>query len=214
MLIEIISILLLRSLREYTYICIYTYLLWLRHFYITSFNTFQFQLIIEEVDTKFYFSFTHGQFNAFRSKIRTTAKRNPSEFNLEDIFGTVSFAKDKYPNTVPYAKGSIRDNILIDIFDNNDLNKPNHSSASVAPRRRNQQPQVFVSNNKWELLNFHTWIFELQWDFLHRSGMNDYNVSGQFKMFPWEDISKTTTERKQWIPEKGEHTIPNIFHFS
>lgn len=70
---------------------------------------------------------------------------------MEDLFGTVSFAKEtisKYPTTVPIAKGTTRNNsILSDIFDNN--NDQKHSSANVAVQRRRQpQQQVFVSNNK------------------------------------------------------------------
>lgn len=69
---------------------------------------------------------------------------------MEDIFGTVSFAKDsttsKYPNTVPFAKGVMKNgNALSDIFDNSDT-KPMHSSANLAPRRKSQQ--VFVSNHR------------------------------------------------------------------
>lgn len=74
-----------------------------------------------------------------------------NEFNLEDLFGSVptSFTKDtttKYPNTVPFVKGSFRGSILGDIFDNNtDFNK--HSSATVALRRKSKNSSSFFSSN-------------------------------------------------------------------
>ncbi|XP_055596368.1 probable serine/threonine-protein kinase DDB_G0268078 isoform X2 [Uranotaenia lowii] len=87
------------------------------------------------------------------SRIKSTKKAN-HEFKLEDLFGTVSFAKDsttaKYPNTVPFAKGSMKNganNGMTDIFDNSDNIKPTHSSANIVPRRKSQQ--VFVSNNRF-----------------------------------------------------------------
>lgn len=85
----------------------------------------------------------------FRSRIKSTKKSN-AEFKLEDLFGTVSFGKDtkssKYPNTVPFAKGTMKNgDALTDIFDNSDT-KPSHSSANIVPRRKNQQ--VFVSNGR------------------------------------------------------------------
>lgn len=66
------------------------------------------------------------------------SKPPKKEFNLEDLFGSISFntAKDKYPNTVPFAKDSLRSSILGDIFDNSDHK---HSSATVAFRRKNSQ---------------------------------------------------------------------------
>jgi hypothetical protein len=72
-----------------------------------------------------------------------------ADFKLDDLFGAVSFSQ--YPNTVPFAKVTNRNNILGDLFDNS-ADKPNHSSASVAPRRGRQaqplQQQVFISSNK------------------------------------------------------------------
>jgi male germ cell-associated kinase len=74
-----------------------------------------------------------------------TVKPVKSDYKLDDLFGAVSF--QQYPNTVPFAKVTNRNNILGDLFDNSD-NKPSHSSASIAPRRGRQPQQVFVSNNK------------------------------------------------------------------
>ncbi|XP_055550551.1 uncharacterized protein LOC129733030 isoform X2 [Wyeomyia smithii] len=86
------------------------------------------------------------------SKIKSS-KKSITEFKVEDIFGTVSFAKDsttsKYPNTVPFAKGVMKNgNAFSDIFDNSDT-KPMHSSANIVPRRKNQQ--VFVSNHSSDI---------------------------------------------------------------
>lgn len=82
---------------------------------------------------------------SFRSKIKS-AKRNPNDFKIEDLFETVPHAK--YPTTVPITKATTRNNsILSDLFDNNSDQK--HLSASVAlQRKRQQSQQVFVSNNK------------------------------------------------------------------
>lgn len=67
-----------------------------------------------------------------------TSKPPKKEFNLEELFGSISFntTKDKYPNTVPFAKDTLRSSILGDIFDNSDHK---HSSATVAFRRKNSQ---------------------------------------------------------------------------
>ncbi|XP_058820005.1 uncharacterized protein LOC131682505 [Topomyia yanbarensis] len=121
------------------------------------------------------------------SRIKSTKKTNP-EFKVEDIFGAVSFSKDsstsKYPNTVPFAKGVMKNgNTLTDIFDNSDYTKPSHSSANIAPRRKNQQ--VFVSNSS----------------FATDSEFNGVNAS--FKLFPWEDAPKNAPERKQLVPDIG-----------
>lgn len=85
-----------------------------------------------------------------RSKIKS-AKRNPNDFKIDDLFGTSSYSKDatKYPTTVPIIKATTRNNsILSDLFDKNSDQK--HFSAGV-PLQRRRQPsqQVFVSNNKW-----------------------------------------------------------------
>lgn len=61
----------------------------------------------------------------------------------------MSFTKEypsKYPNTVPITKNSSRNMGRFNISDLYD-GKPNHSSASLAPRRQQSQ-QVFVSNQK------------------------------------------------------------------
>lgn len=78
------------------------------------------------------------------------SKPAKKEFNIEDLFGSVSFSttsKDsKYPNTVPFAKDTFRSSILGDIFDNSDHK---HSSATVVfSRRKNPAAaqQVFISN--------------------------------------------------------------------
>lgn len=91
----------------------------------------------------------HLMDNYCRSRIKST-KKSSGEFKLEDLFGTVSFGKDsknsKYPNTVPFAKGAMKNgDAVTDIFDNSN-SKPSHSSANIAPRRKNQQ--VFVSNGR------------------------------------------------------------------
>lgn len=112
-------------------------------------------LNLNEIINKYFYFFPP----IFRSKIKPSKQQSDSNnktitnFKLEDLFGTVSFSKDyptKFPNTVPLAKGSIRNsNNFNHIFDDPDnVNKPNHSSASMAPRRRPAQPQVFVSNNR------------------------------------------------------------------
>ncbi|KAL1396474.1 hypothetical protein pipiens_002683 [Culex pipiens pipiens] len=117
------------------------------------------------------------------SKVKSS-KKTGNEFKLEDLFGTVSFSKDsgpsKYPNTVPFAKGSMKNNGLTDIYDNSDA-KPSHSSANIAPRRKNQQ-QVFVSNNSFSTNN---------------------GVNAAFKLFPWEDVPRNAPEKKQWVPDSG-----------
>lgn len=86
----------------------------------------------------------------FRSKVRVS-KPTKKEFNIEDLFGTVAFSstskESKYPNTVPFAKDTLRSSILGDIFDNTDHK---HSSATVVFNRRKatQNPstqQVFLS---------------------------------------------------------------------
>lgn len=86
-----------------------------------------------------------------RSKVKSSKRmNNANEFKIEDLFGTVSFSKDSsnYPTTVPIAKGTTRNNTLLnDIFDTD--NK--HASASVALPRRRQPQQVFISNNKYEI---------------------------------------------------------------
>lgn len=83
---------------------------------------------------------------SFRSKVKS-AKRNPNDLKIDDLFGAV-YSKDnsKYPTTVPIAKATTRNNsILSDLFDNNTDQK--HFSASVAlQRRRPPSQQVFVSN--------------------------------------------------------------------
>ncbi|XP_062706989.1 probable serine/threonine-protein kinase DDB_G0268078 [Aedes albopictus] len=120
------------------------------------------------------------------SRIKSTKKSN-AEFKLEDLFGTVSFGKDtkssKYPNTVPFAKGTMKNgDALTDIFDNSDT-KPSHSSANIVPRRKNQQ--VFVSNGSF-------------------AAANDFNgVNASFKLFPWEDTPRNVPEKKQWAPDSG-----------
>ncbi|XP_055641102.1 serine/threonine-protein kinase dyf-5 [Toxorhynchites rutilus septentrionalis] len=121
-------------------------------------------------------------------KINSTKKSN-TEFKLEDLFGTVSFAKDnstsKYPNTVPFAKGTMKNGGgggMTDIFDNSDM-KPSHSSANIIPRRKNQQ--VFVSNSS-----------------LAPNGEFG-GVNASFKLFPWEDTPRNAPEKKQWVPESG-----------
>ncbi|XP_058449527.1 uncharacterized protein LOC131429431 isoform X2 [Malaya genurostris] len=117
-----------------------------------------------------------------------TRKKSNTEFKVEDIFGTVSFAKDsnasKYPNTVPFAKSVMKNgDTMTDIFDNSDHAKPSHSSANIVPRRKN--PQVFVSNNNFE-------------------ANNEFNgVNASFKLFPWEDAPKNAPEKKQWAPDSG-----------
>ncbi|XP_058057449.1 uncharacterized protein LOC131208656 [Anopheles bellator] len=126
---------------------------------------------------------------------RIQANKKPvKSFKLEDLFGSISFSKDsttsKYPNTVPFAKGSTK-NVgagpgVADIFDNSE-SKPSHSSANVVPRRKNQQ--IFVSNNGNLVAN----------DF---SGPN-----ASFKLFPWDDIPKHEVEKKQWIPDSGVLTF-------
>uniref|UniRef100_A0A8W7JV20 non-specific serine/threonine protein kinase n=1 Tax=Anopheles albimanus TaxID=7167 RepID=A0A8W7JV20_ANOAL len=123
------------------------------------------------------------------SRVKST-KKGTKDFKLEDLFGAISFNKDsstsKYPNTVPFVKGSTNNGAngsgLADIFDNSD-HKPAHSSANVAPRRKNQQ--IFVSNNG-------------------NMNNNDFNgVSASFKLFPWDDIPKHGVEKKTWIPDNG-----------
>uniref|UniRef100_A0A182QDW5 Uncharacterized protein n=1 Tax=Anopheles farauti TaxID=69004 RepID=A0A182QDW5_9DIPT len=123
------------------------------------------------------------------SRIKAT-KKSVNDFKLEDLFGAISFSKDsisKYPNTVPFAKSSTKNvaasGAIADIFDNSDA-KPSHSSANVAPRRKNQQ-QIFVSNNS----NLSTDKF---------SGIN-----ASFKLFPWDDIPKNGAEKKQWNGDSG-----------
>lgn len=88
-----------------------------------------------------------------------------NEFNIEDLFGTVSASfhsnnsnissnnhnntnnvtttsgkekhnPAKYPNTVPFAKAPLRSSIFGDIFDNSSDYK--HSSATVAVRRNSK----------------------------------------------------------------------------
>uniref|UniRef100_A0A182NNP4 non-specific serine/threonine protein kinase n=1 Tax=Anopheles dirus TaxID=7168 RepID=A0A182NNP4_9DIPT len=123
------------------------------------------------------------------SRVKAT-KKSANDFKLEDLFGAISFSKDstsKYPNTVPFAKSTTKNvaasGAIADIFDNSDA-KPSHSSANVAPRRKNQQ-QIFVSNNS----NLSTDKF---------SGNN-----ASFKLFPWDDIPKNGVEKKQWIGDSG-----------
>lgn len=91
-----------------------------------------------------------------------------NEFNLEDLFGTVSTSfhsnnntnhnsnvlsgkerhnPAKYPNTVPFAKAPLRSSIFGDIFDNSTDYK--HSSATVAVRRNSK-------NNSNNLFSFFT----------------------------------------------------------
>ncbi|XP_065084257.1 probable serine/threonine-protein kinase DDB_G0268078 [Ochlerotatus camptorhynchus] len=120
------------------------------------------------------------------SRIKSTKKSN-GEFKLEDLFGTVSFGKDskssKYPNTVPFAKGAMKNgDEVTDIFDNSN-SKPSHSSANIAPRRKNQQ--VFVSNGSY-------------------ATNNEFNgVNASFKLFPWEDAPRNPPEKKHWVPDSG-----------
>ncbi|XP_049549049.1 probable serine/threonine-protein kinase DDB_G0268078 [Anopheles darlingi] len=123
------------------------------------------------------------------SRVKGTRK-GTKDFKLEDLFGAISFNKDsstsKYPNTVPFVKGSTNSGAngsgLADIFDNSD-HKPAHSSANVVPRRKNQQ--IFVSNNG-------------------NMNSNDFNgVNASFRLFPWDDIPKHGVEKKAWIPDNG-----------
>ncbi|KFB42449.1 AGAP010115-PA-like protein [Anopheles sinensis] len=126
------------------------------------------------------------------SRVKATNKKTTNDFKLEDLFGAMSFSKDtttsKYPNTVPFAKGSTKNvgagGTMADIFDNSDA-KPSHSSANVAPRRKNPQ-QIFVSNNG-------------------NLGSNEFTgINASFKLFPWDDIApKNAGEKKQWVPEGG-----------
>lgn len=94
-----------------------------------------------------------------------------NEFNLEDLFGTVSASfhsnsnsnhntnvtsgkekhnPSKYPNTVPFAKAPLRSSIFGDVFDNNTDYK--HSSATVAVRRNSKNNNnlfsFFTPNDK------------------------------------------------------------------
>ncbi|XP_053672874.1 uncharacterized protein LOC128723183 [Anopheles nili] len=124
------------------------------------------------------------------SRIKTVKKMS-NDFNLEDLFGDISFSKDtttaKYPNTVPFAKSSTKavgaGGTMADIFDNSDA-KPSHSSANVMPRRKNQQ-QVFVSSNS------------------NLSSDKFGGINASFKLFPWDDIPKNGVDNKQWIPDNG-----------
>ncbi|XP_062551338.1 probable serine/threonine-protein kinase DDB_G0268078 [Armigeres subalbatus] len=121
------------------------------------------------------------------SRIKST-KKSGTEFKLEDLFGTVSFGKDaknsKYPNTVPFAKGTMKNgDALTDIFDNSS-SKPSHSSANIVPRRKNQQ--VFVSNGSFP------------------AGKDFNGGNASFKLFPWEDTPRNAPELKQqWVPDSG-----------
>lgn len=90
------------------------------------------------------------------------SKPAKKEFSIEDLFGSVPFSStgkgsNHYPNTVPFAKDSLRSSILGDIFDNSDHK---HSSATVVFSRRKSQnnsaalasvppppQQVFNNNN-------------------------------------------------------------------
>lgn len=106
--------------------------------------------ILGYIYKKLKFQLYYKTISTFRSKIKS-AKRNPNDFKIDDLFGSVSsYPKDttKYPTTVPIVKATTRNNsILSDLFDSN--NDPKHLSASMAVQRRRQSSQqVFVSNHK------------------------------------------------------------------
>lgn len=111
-----------------------------------------------------------------RSKVRVSKPAN--EFNIEDLFGTVSASfhsssnnhntnnvtgvkekhnQSKYPNTVPFAKAPLRSSIFGDIFDNNSTDYK-HSSATVAVRRNSKNNNnlfsFFSPNDKYVIFCF------------------------------------------------------------
>ncbi|XP_037911800.1 cyclin-dependent kinase 13 isoform X2 [Hermetia illucens] len=135
------------------------------------------------VQTKSWISQEEDELANILGKLKSTNLRKDSKSNLQidDLFGTLSFASDskngtKYPNTVPLTKvaTTLRNNasnasngILSE--QDSDL-KPPYSSVSILPKGHTSHPQIFISNR----------------------GLNNLSDFKNPKLFPWEEVGHET----------------------
>ncbi|XP_063708939.1 serine/threonine-protein kinase MAK [Culicoides brevitarsis] len=143
------------------------------------------------------------------SKVRVSKPAN--EFNLEDLFGTVSGSlynssnynhskitsdrkekqnPTKYPNTVPFAKAPLRSSIFGDVFDNTNTDCK-HSSAQVAIRRNSKN-----SNNIFSFFSSNDKAYNNNDGLFIDSNTNTKNDrKGQLKLFQWEEKPKYAIQK-------------------